>query len=56
MRSVGRASREITEVGRVAAAGADATFELVPGGNHALLDSPRQWHGRASRAVLDLVG
>ncbi|MBM6545024.1 alpha/beta fold hydrolase [Janibacter sp. YIM B02568] len=42
-------------VGRVAAAGADATFELVPGGNHALLDSPRQWHGRASRAVLDLV-
>ncbi|TWD16655.1 dienelactone hydrolase family protein [Marihabitans asiaticum] len=42
-------------VAALAAKGVDATFDLVPGGNHALLDKPWRWHARATRAVLDLT-
>ncbi len=42
-------------VERLQEAGGDATYESVPGGNHALLDRPWRWHARATRAVLDVA-
>lgn len=47
--------RARTFVERLEAKGVDATFEPVPGGNHALLDKPWQWHARATRGVLGLL-
>lgn len=42
-------------VERAVRAGVDATFEGVPGGNHAMLDRPWRWHRRAGEAVTGLV-
>ena len=46
-------SRELVE--RLRAEGADATWDGVPGGGHALMDRPWRWHRLAADAVLDVV-
>lgn len=42
-------------VGRLHAAGGDASYHGVADGGHALLDRPWRWHGLAARAVMDVV-
>lgn len=46
-------SRELVE--RLRVEGADATWDGVPGGGHALMDRPWRWHRLAADAVLDVV-
>ncbi|WEV78748.1 hypothetical protein O9K63_02840 [Janibacter cremeus] len=45
-------SRDFVE--RLRAAGADATYQGLPGG-HALLERPRRWHLLAARAVVEVA-
>lgn len=45
-------AREFVE--RLQELGADATFEEVPGGGHALMDQPWRWHSLAAQAVRDI--
>ncbi|MBC9958391.1 alpha/beta hydrolase [Yimella sp. cx-51] len=42
-------------VERLQAAGGNAQFTSVAGGNHALIDKPWRWHALAAQAVVDIA-